>query len=55
MFFGIVGILENSAFHFSVEKGRSPLILKKISGFEGEKMWLLRVFGHFRGVKMVIF
>jgi len=33
MFFGIVGIHENSAFH-SVEK---PMILKKISGFEGEK------------------
>jgi len=37
MFFGIIGILENSAFLYSVEKGRSPLISKKISGFEGEK------------------
>jgi len=29
MFFGIVGILENSAFHYSVEKRMSPMISKK--------------------------
>jgi len=46
MFFGIIGILENSAFHYSVDKGRSLMILKKISGFEGEKTWFLPVFGH---------
>jgi len=45
MFFGIVGILENSALHYSVEKERSPMISKKISGFEGEKTWFLPIFG----------
>jgi len=37
MFFGIVGILENSAFHFSVEKGRSPLIPKKYQALKVKK------------------
>jgi len=37
MSFGIVGILDNSAFHFSVEKGRSPMILKKYQALKVKK------------------
>jgi len=37
MFFGIVGILENSAFHCSVEKGRSPMISKKYQALKVKK------------------
>jgi len=37
MFVGIVGILENSAFHLSVEKGRSPMILEKYQALKVKK------------------
>jgi len=37
MFFGIVGILENSAFNYSVEKWRSPLIPKKYQALKVKK------------------
>jgi len=37
MFFNIFGILGNSAFHFSVEKGRSPLISKKYQALKVKK------------------
>jgi len=37
MFFGIVEILENTAFHFSVEKGKSPMILKKYQALKVKK------------------
>jgi len=37
MFFGIIIILENSAFHYSVEKGRSPMILKKYQALKVKK------------------
>jgi len=41
--FGIVGILKNSAFHYSVEKGRSPIILKNYQALKVKK----RDFGMF--------
>jgi len=37
MFFGIVGILENSAFHYSAEKGRSQMISKKYQALKVKK------------------
>jgi len=37
MFFGIVGILEISTFHYSVEKGKSPMILKKYQALKVKK------------------
>jgi len=37
MFFGIVGILEHSAFHLSVEKGRSSMISKKYQALKVKK------------------
>jgi len=37
MFFGIVGILENSATIFSIEKGTSPMISKKHQALKVKK------------------
>jgi len=56
MFFGIVGILENSAFHFSVEKGRSPMISKKYQDLKVKKrgFCLFLVFGPIFGGLLII-
>jgi len=57
MFFGIVGILENSAFHFSVEKGRSPMISKKYQALKVKKrsFCLFLAFGHiFKGLTIIV-
>jgi len=37
MFFDIIGIFENPAFHYSVEKLRSPLISKKYQALKVKK------------------
>jgi len=56
MFFGIVGILENSAFHFSVEKGRSPMISKKYQALKVKKrgFCLFSAFGPIFGGLLII-
>jgi len=37
LFLAIIGILEHSAFDYSVEKGRSPMILKKYQALKVKK------------------
>jgi len=56
MFFGIVGILENSAFHFSVEKRRSPMISKKYQALKVKKrgFCLFLAFGPIFGGLLII-
>jgi len=56
MFFGMIGILENSAFHFSVEKGRSPMISKKYQTLKVKKrgFFLFLAFGPIFGGLLII-
>jgi len=56
MFFGIVGILENSAFHYSVEIGRSPMISKNDQALKVKKrgFCLFLAFGPIFGGLLII-